>query len=49
MIEIVIKRLLEEKSRIAHETLEKPGDGSPFEFGPGWHVRRPKPSDGNHR
>lgn len=33
MIEIVLKRLLEEKSLIAHETLEKPGDGSPFEFG----------------
>ncbi|MFZ9406475.1 MAG: hypothetical protein ACO26U_05190 [Burkholderiaceae bacterium] len=33
MIEIVIKKLLEEKSLVAHETLEKPGDGSPFEFG----------------
>jgi hypothetical protein len=33
MLEIVIQRLLEEKSLIAHETLEKPGDGSPFEFG----------------
>ena len=33
MIEIIIKRLLEEKSRVAHETLQQPGDGSPFEYG----------------
>jgi hypothetical protein len=33
MIEIIIRRLLEEKSLIAHETLEKPGDGSLFEYG----------------
>jgi len=33
MIEIVIKRLLEEQSRVAHETMEQPGDGSIFEYG----------------
>lgn len=33
MLEIIIKRLLEEQSRVAHETLEQPGDGSPFEYG----------------
>lgn len=32
MIEI-IKALLEEQSRVAHETLEQPGDGSIFEYG----------------
>jgi hypothetical protein len=33
MIEIIIKRLLEEQSRVAHETMEQPGDGSIFEYG----------------
>jgi hypothetical protein len=33
MIEIIIKRLLEEQSRVAHETMEQPGDGSSFEYG----------------
>lgn len=33
MIEVVIKRLLEEQSRVAHETMEQPGDGSSFEYG----------------
>lgn len=33
MIEIIIKRLLEEQSRVAHETMEHPGDGSSFEYG----------------
>ena len=33
MIEIIIKRLLEEQSRVAHETMEQPGDGSVFEYG----------------
>jgi hypothetical protein len=33
MLEIIIKRLLEEQSRVAHETLQQPGDGSPFEYG----------------
>ena len=33
MIEIIIKRLLEQQSRVAHETLEQPGDGSIFEYG----------------
>ena len=33
MLEIVIKGLLEEQSRVAHETMEKPGDGSLFEYG----------------
>jgi hypothetical protein len=33
MIEIVIKRLLEDQSRVAHETMEQPGDGSIFEYG----------------
>jgi len=33
MLEIIIKRLLEEQSRVAHETMEQPGDGSPFEYG----------------
>lgn len=33
MIEEVIKRLLEEQSRVAHETMEQPGDGSIFEYG----------------
>lgn len=33
MLEIIIKRLLEEQSRVAHETMEQPGDGSSFEYG----------------
>ena len=33
MLEIIIKRLLEEQSRVAHETMEQPGDGSVFEYG----------------
>lgn len=33
MLEIIIKRLLEEQSRVAHETMEQPGDGSIFEYG----------------
>ena len=33
MIEIIIKRLLEDQSRVAHETMERPGDGSIFEYG----------------
>jgi len=33
MIDVIIKRLLEEQSRVAHETLQQPGDGSPFEYG----------------
>ena len=33
MIEIIIKRLLEDQSRVAHETMEQPGDGSIFEYG----------------
>jgi hypothetical protein len=33
MIDIIIKRLLEEQSLVAHETMQKPGDGSIFEYG----------------
>ena len=33
MLEIVIKRLLEDQSRVAHESMEQPGEGSLFEFG----------------
>ena len=33
MLDIIIKRLLEEQSRVAHETMEQPGDGSIFEYG----------------
>ena len=33
MIDIIIKRLLEEQSRVAHETMLQPGDGSIFEYG----------------
>lgn len=33
MLEIIIKRLLDEQSRVAHETMEQPGDGSSFEYG----------------
>jgi hypothetical protein len=33
MLELVIKRLLEEQSRVAHESMEQPGDGSLFEYG----------------
>ena len=33
MLEIIIKRLLEDQSRVAHETMEQPGDGSSFEYG----------------
>ncbi len=33
MIEQIIKRLLEEQSRVAHESMEQPGDGSLFEYG----------------
>lgn len=33
MIEIIIKRLLEDQSRVAHETMQQPGDGSLFEYG----------------
>ncbi|CAB4130827.1 hypothetical protein UFOVP122_31 [uncultured Caudovirales phage] len=33
MLETIIKRLLEEQSRVAHETMEQPGDGSSFEYG----------------
>ena len=33
MIEIMIKKLLEEQNRVAHETMEQPGDGSIFEYG----------------
>jgi hypothetical protein len=33
MLEIIIKKLLEEQSRVAHETMEQPGDGSIFEYG----------------
>jgi hypothetical protein len=33
MIEIIIKKLLEEKNRVAHETMGQPGDGSIFEYG----------------
>ncbi len=33
MIEQIIKRLLEEQSRVAHESMEQPGDGSIFEYG----------------
>jgi hypothetical protein len=33
MIEQVIKKLLEAQSRVAHESMEQPGDGSLFEYG----------------
>ena len=33
MIEVIIQRLLEEQSRVAHETMQQPGDGSSFEYG----------------
>ena len=33
MIDIIIKRLLEDQSRVAHETMLQPGDGSLFEYG----------------
>lgn len=33
MIEIIINALLEEKNRVAHETMSQPGDGSSFEYG----------------
>lgn len=33
MIEQIIKGLLEEQSRVAHESMEQPGDGSIFEYG----------------
>lgn len=33
MFELVIKRLLEEQSRVAHESMQQPGDGSLFEYG----------------
>ena len=35
MLDIIIKRLLEEQGRVAHETMEQPGDGSIFEYGRG--------------
>lgn len=33
MIELIIRRLHEEQSRVAHESMEQPGDGSLFEYG----------------
>jgi hypothetical protein len=33
MMDLVIKMLLEEQSRVAHESMEQPGDGSLFEYG----------------
>jgi hypothetical protein len=33
MLDLIVKRLLEEQSRVAHETMEQPGDGSSFEYG----------------
>lgn len=33
MIQIIISALLEEKSRVAHEAMSQPGDGSSFEYG----------------
>jgi hypothetical protein len=33
MMEIIIKKLLEAQSRVAHESMEQPGDGSIFEYG----------------
>lgn len=33
MIEIIINALLEEKNLVAHETMQSPGDGSPYEYG----------------
>ena len=33
MIEQVIKKLLEAQSRVAHESMEQPGDGSLFVYG----------------
>ena len=33
MLELIIKKLLEEQGRVAYETMEKPGDGSSFEYG----------------
>lgn len=33
MLEIIINKLLEEQSWVAHETMQQPGDGSIFEYG----------------
>ena len=33
MLQIIISALLEEKSRVAHEAMSQPGDGSSFEYG----------------
>jgi len=33
MLENIISALLEEKNRVAHETMQQPGDGSMFEYG----------------
>ena len=33
MLAGVIKSLLEEQSRVAHESMEQPGDGSIYEYG----------------
>jgi len=33
MLEKIISALLEEKDRVAHETMQQPGDGSLFEYG----------------